>query len=736
MTRFQGLLARAATALLLGAGLPERAAAAEPPLLPPGFAPPASIHEVEWLAHRGKPLPEPELSLPRVAPLEASSRAALRKTVFGFLPYWKVADLTRVKWDLLSHVAYFSVDVNADGSIANQAGSYAWPSGAYVSSLREAARTTGVKVVLTATNMSGSSIAALLGSSAAREAAISNLVALVQGHGDGVNVDFEGVPAAQRENLVTFLRDLAQAMHAAVPGSHVSLCTPAVDWSSAFDFDALASACDGLFVMAYDYHWRSGPEAGPCSPLAGGTPWSKYAVTWTVDDYLAKVSAGNRGKVILGLPHYGYEWPTATTSVPSATTGAGSSMTYDAARSNAALHGRIWDAASQTPYYVHASGGAHQGWYDDAESLGRKWDLVVARDLGGTGIWAIGYATSDDLLWDGLRARFAAAPCTLACSASAPGDGRAGESLPFVASAVPADCAGAASPAWSFGDGATSAEWSPTHAYAAPGTYEWTFVASVGGTRCEKAGRVVVSEALPAAFSSVLPSSAFRSGRNGAEFRTDVRVLNPGTAAVTVTPVFYDQASGAVVAAGSFPLAARRQAAFDNVLASLFGRTLEAGAFGPIRFDATGPLVVSASVNNVNACGSGAVSGQWLPGLDASAALTSAVIPQVAVSVDSTAGYRTNLVVVNPSSGDATVSVTVRRGDGTLLSSATIGPLPPNGFRQAALDDVATFPGLLGVGDANLWIELSSDRPVLAFTSVIHNVSGDPYAVVALPVAP
>jgi hypothetical protein len=112
------------------------------------------------------------------------------------------------------------------------------------------------------------------------------------------------------------------------------------------------------------------------------------------------------------------------------------------------------------------------------------------------------------------------------------------------------------------------------------------------------------------------------------------------------------------------------------------------------------------------------------------------VIPQVAVSVDSTAGYRTNLVVVNPSSGDATVSVTVRRGDGTLLSSATIGPLPPNGFRQAALDDVATFPGLLGVGDANLWIELSSDRPVLAFTSVIHNVSGDPYAVVALPVAP
>ena len=728
MTRIRGLLVCAA--LLLGVGLARNAGAAEPP---PGFLPPVSIHQLEWLEHRGKPLPEPELPLPRVAPLGAPSRAALRKTVYGFMPYWKVADLTRVKWDLLSHVAYFSVDVSSDGSVTNQTGAYTWPSGAYVASLREAARAAGVKVVLTATCMSASTIASLLGSAAARQAAISNLVALVQGQGDGVNVDFEGVPASQKENLVAFTRDLAQAMHAAVPGSHVSVCTPAVDWSGAFDYEALAGSCDGLFVMAYDYHWRSSSEAGPCSPLQGGTPWSRYAVTWTVDDYLGKVSAGSRGKLILGLPHYGYEWPTASTSVPSVTTAAGSSMTYDAARANAALRGRLWDTASSTPYYVHATGGAHQGWYDDAESLGRKLDLVLSRDLGGTGIWALNYATSDDLVWEALRARFAAPVCTLACTASGPEAGRAGESLPFSSSATPADCDGTAAPSWSFGDGATSAEWSPRHVYASPGTYDWTFTASLGAARCEKAGRVVVSGALPVTFSAILPSSAFRAGRNGAEFRTDVRVLNPGDAAVAVTPTFHDQASGAIVPAGSFAVAGRSQAAFDNVLASLFGKTLEAGAFGPIRFDATGPILVAASVNNVNACGRGAVSGQWLPGLDASGALTAGVIPQVALSADPATGYRTNLVVTNPSASPATVSVKVRRGDGTLLSSATVGPLPPNGFRQVALDDPAVFPALAGVGDANLWIEISSERPVLAFASVIHNASGDPFAVVAVP---
>jgi PKD repeat protein len=516
----------------------------------------------------------------------------------------------------------------------------------------------------------------------------------------------------------------------------VSICTPAVDWSGAFACDALASSCDGLFVMAYDYHWRSGGEAGPCSPLAGGGVWSKYGVTWTVDDYLSDVSAANRGKLILGVPHYGYEWPTATTSVPSATTGAGSSMTYDVARANGALHGRLWDATSSTPYYVHSTGGAHQGWYDDAESLGRKWDLVVARDLGGTGIWALNYATGDDLPWDELRARFAGPACAVACAASAPGSGRAGESLPFAASATPTDCDGTATPSWSFGDGATSAGWNPAHIYASPGTYDWTFTASVGTVECEKSGRVVVSEALAPAFSAVLPSSAFRAGRNGAEFRTDVRILNPGAAPVTVTPRFYDQASGGAVPAAPFVIAGRSQVALDNVLLSLFGRTLVQGAYGPIRFDATGPIVVSSSVNNVNACGTGAVSGQWLPGLDASGALRAGTIPQVAVSSDASTGYRTNLVVMNPSTASATVSVGVRMGDGTLLSYATVGPLPPNGFRQVALDDPSVFPGVAGKSDSNLWIELSSDRPVLAFASVIHNASGDPFAVVAVPDTP
>jgi inhibitor of cysteine peptidase len=247
------------------------------------------------------------------------------------------------------------------------------------------------------------------------------------------------------------------------------------------------------------------------------------------------------------------------------------------------------------------------------------------------------------------------------------------------------------------------------------------------------AGAAWVFTASSPAGSWVLPSSAFRGGVNGAEFHTDVRILNLGTSAVTVLATLYDQASGTTVSASGFPVSGRSQASFDNVLQSLFGKTLASGSYGPIRFDSTGPIIVSSSVNNVNACGTGATSGQWLPGINATNAMTAGLIAQLAVSKSTSAGYRTNLVVMNPGSANATATVRMRAGNGVLLSSGTIGPLGANGFSQVPLDSAGTFPGVARRTDTNLWVEFTSDQPVLAFASVINNASGDPFAVVATP---
>ncbi|MBK8597115.1 MAG: formylglycine-generating enzyme family protein [Holophagales bacterium] len=239
------------------------------------------------------------------------------------------------------------------------------------------------------------------------------------------------------------------------------------------------------------------------------------------------------------------------------------------------------------------------------------------------------------------------------------------------------------------------------------------------------------STAAGQAGSWIIPSTVFRTGTNAAEFRSDVRILNLGSAVVTVTASFYDQVTGQTLSAAPFQITARNQASFDNILASLFGRTLAQGAYGPIRFQATGPIVVSSGVNNVNACLSGAKSGMWLPGIEEAQAMLAGALGQLAASSTASGGYRTNVVFVNPGNAAATVHAKVRRGGGSLLSEGTIGPLGANGFRQVALDDTSVFPGVAGTTDTNLWLEFTSDKPVLAFASVINNASGDPYAIVA-----
>jgi PKD repeat protein len=235
----------------------------------------------------------------------------------------------------------------------------------------------------------------------------------------------------------------------------------------------------------------------------------------------------------------------------------------------------------------------------------------------------------------------------------------------------------------------------------------------------------------PAAADVLIPSSAFSSGKNSAEFHSDVRVFNPTSSPVGFTPIFYSSdAAGNVLNTVQMPFVSigpRQQLSYNNVLQSLFN--LPIGVFGPIRFQTTGTLLVSSSVNNVNGCGNGSTSGQWLPGIDSSQALKAGTLVQLAASADASSGYRTNVDFMNPGTTAANVTAKVRKGDGTLLSSAPIA-VGANGLVQKALDDGTVFPGVPGTTDTNLWMEFTSDQPVLAFASVINNGSGDPFAIV------
>ncbi|MBU1167692.1 hypothetical protein KKC60_04780, partial [Patescibacteria group bacterium] len=274
----------------------------------------------------------------------------LEKKVFGFHPYWMGDAWKNYDFDLLSTIAYFGADLNGNGSIGEK---HDWP----VTDLITTAHQNDVKVVLVAKNFSTSGIRDLLSSASNRSNAINNLVTEVKNaSADGVNIDFEYVPEDQRNNFTTFVRDLTNTFHQEIPGSEVSLDAPAVDWNSSWDISALAAATDVLMIMGYDYHYAGGSQAGPVAPLESGNQWSNYNVTNTINSYVA-TAGGNKHKLLLGVPYYGYDWPTSSQSIPSGTTGRASAVRFNTLQENidTGSRHRLWNNDSHTPYYLYSS---------------------------------------------------------------------------------------------------------------------------------------------------------------------------------------------------------------------------------------------------------------------------------------------------------------------------------------------------------------------------------------------
>jgi spore germination protein YaaH len=324
---------------------------------------------------------------------------SLTRTVFGFLPYWTGS--AYLQYDLISVLALFSVEMDQYGAI------WAWHGFPDVFSDEiSQIHSAGGLAVITVTNFDPDDIHQILTTHS--DQALETMCDLVTSTDvDGVCIDFEQVDGDDRDNLTAFVEDLRADLDAQAPGSHLSVCTPAVDWSGAFDYSALAESCDALFMMCYPFHGSWSTVAGPCCPLVGwGGPESSTNMAWCLGDYVIHAPEAH-DRIVVGLPYYGHQWETEDQYTHSAVTGGCSTLIYSTLAGRAETYGRLWDDESQTPWYAYYSGGWNQGWFDDEESLELKYNMVRAADLQGIGIWALGYDGSRPELWECLEESFA-----------------------------------------------------------------------------------------------------------------------------------------------------------------------------------------------------------------------------------------------------------------------------------------------------------------------------------------
>jgi spore germination protein YaaH len=344
----------------------------------------------------------------------------LRREVLGFLNHFHLDyALQYLDYDAVSTVAFFSIQADRNGHLMKRTASGAktarWAAwtGSKMSTIIQRAHSNLSKVVFSVERFAWSSAGradttALLSSSVARQTLASEIANAVVSRGvDGVNLDFEPIPSGQRANYVSFVRAVRRALDAKRPGYQLTFA--ATGYIANYDIKALtaAGAADAVYIMGYQYRGSWSSRAGSTAPLAGPI----YDVGDTVKAYLELTSPG---KIILGVPYYGYAWSTASSEIHALTTGSYlRSILYAESVRLAAAHGPRYDSIEKSAWTVWryqpcstCTSHWRQLYFDNVRSLGAKYDLVNSKGLRGAGVWALGFEGSRPELYRLLKSKF------------------------------------------------------------------------------------------------------------------------------------------------------------------------------------------------------------------------------------------------------------------------------------------------------------------------------------------
>jgi spore germination protein YaaH len=345
---------------------------------------PTSGNQAQAGDHRSLHLPA-ATSAPLPAPPTLAVSAPIQShEVFGYAPYWTLPRSSAFDVKNLTTLAYFSVDANGDGTLDQSGPGWNGYQSQDLVNLVTRSHAAGDRVVLTITCFDQHSLDQITSDPNAPARLSAALITAVKGKSlDGVNFDFEGQGRADQVGLTNLITKVSAALHATDPHWQVTMAvygSAASDPGGFYNVATVAPAVDAFFVMAYDMNSRSTPSA--TSPLFG----SGYTDLRVIEDFVKLMPSS---KIVLGLPYYGYDWPTTDGSATATATGGESPLT-DASIA-AGNHPTYWDPVTDSPWTAYQVGTQwHKTYFDDPTSLALKAQLANYFHIAGVGIWALG----------------------------------------------------------------------------------------------------------------------------------------------------------------------------------------------------------------------------------------------------------------------------------------------------------------------------------------------------------
>lgn len=348
------------------------------------------------------------------------------KIVYGFLPYWNIKMSNSLRIRELTHLAYFGLDLNSDGTLKKfdnpkelEPG-YSKASSSQIQLLKRQLKILNKKFILVIRGMDNDLIESIINDPLSTQTAVSQIVKFMSDNQfDGINLDFEYIGSPDnktKNNFTNFVSDLSAACKISLPTCEMSIDILADTGykNRIHDLEAIDKYVNQIIIMAYDFYRPSSLQAGPVAPLRGKCGSVKYTGSETCLEYDVITSVSDISKIIspskliLGVPFYGYEWQVTTPNyLSNAIPKTGAIASYKRIQNlildppDPSTFVLSWSNSSQSPFITYQENNLlYQIYYENTLSLKLKLDLINQSSLSGVAIWALGYETPYDDLWE------------------------------------------------------------------------------------------------------------------------------------------------------------------------------------------------------------------------------------------------------------------------------------------------------------------------------------------------
>ena len=192
---------------------------------------------------------------------------------------------------------------------------------------------------------------------------------------DGVNIDFENMYQADKDNYSRFIIELAPRLREAGLTLSVDVTAPdgSETWSLCFDRNIIGKVADYIIFMGYDQNGVSALEAG----TVAGADW----VELNIKKFLGQEGV-SANKLILAMPFYTRLWQESNGTLTSSVVNMRSVTIPDGVE-------KTWDEKTKQ-YYIEyeRNGTTYKMWIEDEESLKAKMDLINQYELAGGAFWS------------------------------------------------------------------------------------------------------------------------------------------------------------------------------------------------------------------------------------------------------------------------------------------------------------------------------------------------------------